>query len=113
MSEQRLAGYHAYAREHGVNRAVPDRAADRPAGVLDLFRLARYGREHAHLSGPLLVAANHRSFLDLFVIAITSRGGARCTSWPRSSCSISAGRAGSSPGSARSRSAAASPTPRR
>ena len=72
MNEQRLAGYHAYARQHGVNFVLYliARLIVRPASLI-WFRLARYGREHAHLSGPLLVAANHRSFLDPFVIAIT------------------------------------------
>jgi len=32
------------------------------------FRLQRIGREHLPESGPLLLAANHRSFLDPFVI---------------------------------------------
>ena len=32
------------------------------------FRLQRVGREHLPRSGPLLLAANHRSFLDPFVI---------------------------------------------
>ena len=32
------------------------------------FRLQRTGREHLPASGPLLLAANHRSFLDPFVI---------------------------------------------
>ena len=72
VSEQRLAGYHAYAREHGANFMLYliARLIVQPACLI-WFRLARYGREHAHLSGPLLVAANHRSFLDPFVIAIT------------------------------------------
>ena len=37
------------------------------------FRLGRIGREHIPLEGPVLVAANHRSFLDPFVIATMSR----------------------------------------
>jgi 1-acyl-sn-glycerol-3-phosphate acyltransferase len=32
------------------------------------FRLERHGAEHIPASGPLLLAANHRSFLDPFVI---------------------------------------------
>ena len=32
------------------------------------FRLQREGRENLPASGPLLLAANHRSFLDPFVI---------------------------------------------
>jgi len=37
------------------------------------FRLQRIGREHLPASGPLLLAANHRSFLDPFVIGCLVR----------------------------------------
>jgi glycerol-3-phosphate dehydrogenase (NAD(P)+) len=37
------------------------------------FRLQRVGREHLPRSGPLLLAANHRSFLDPFVIGTLVR----------------------------------------
>ena len=37
------------------------------------FRLQRIGREHLPRTGPLLLAANHRSFLDPFVIGALSR----------------------------------------
>lgn len=37
------------------------------------LRLGRIGREHLPRSGPLLLAANHRSFLDPFVIGALTR----------------------------------------
>jgi 1-acyl-sn-glycerol-3-phosphate acyltransferase len=37
------------------------------------FRLERIGREHIPSSGPVLLAANHRSFLDPFVIGALTR----------------------------------------
>jgi 1-acyl-sn-glycerol-3-phosphate acyltransferase len=37
------------------------------------FRLQRIGREHLPRRGPLLLAANHRSFLDPFVIGMLVR----------------------------------------
>jgi glycerol-3-phosphate dehydrogenase (NAD(P)+) len=37
------------------------------------FRLSRIGREHIPESGPIIFAANHRSFLDPFVIATMVR----------------------------------------
>jgi 1-acyl-sn-glycerol-3-phosphate acyltransferase len=37
------------------------------------FRLERIGREHIPTSGPVLLAANHRSFLDPFVIGALAR----------------------------------------
>ena len=37
------------------------------------FRLKRVGREHLPRSGPLLLASNHRSFLDPFVIGTLVR----------------------------------------
>ena len=74
------------------------------------FRYSRTGREHARVKGGLIVAANHRSFLDPFVV-----GG--CLPWGRPMNYVAKVelferrcRAGSSRGSAPSRSAAASPT---
>jgi glycerol-3-phosphate dehydrogenase (NAD(P)+) len=37
------------------------------------FRLERIGREHIPESGPVILAANHRSFLDPFVIGALTR----------------------------------------
>ncbi len=37
------------------------------------FRMSRIGREHIPATGPVIVAANHRSFLDPFVIGTMAR----------------------------------------
>ena len=37
------------------------------------FRLERIGREHIPGQGPVILASNHRSFLDPFVIAVMTR----------------------------------------
>src|ERR1700757_2848090 len=37
------------------------------------FRLSRIGREHIPASGPVIIASNHRSFLDPFVIGTMAR----------------------------------------
>ncbi len=72
MSQQRLQAYHEFARDHGVNAVLYllARLVVQPLCLI-WFRVARHGREHARLRGPLLVAANHRSFLDPFLIGIT------------------------------------------
>jgi glycerol-3-phosphate dehydrogenase (NAD(P)+) len=77
MSEERkkgllrprpLALYHERTRRRGVNSFVywPVRWIVKPA-ILVYFRLRRLGREHLP-SGSVILAANHRSFLDPFAI---------------------------------------------
>jgi len=64
-----LARYHEYTRRHGVNRVMYllARVLMTPF-FLTYFRYSRAGREHARLNGGLIVASNHRSFLDPFAI---------------------------------------------
>src|SRR2546423_2099169 len=71
MDEDQLLRYHEYTRKRGVNwlMYVIVRGILQP-GFLIYLRLSRGGRKHARgIKGPLIVAANHRSFLDPFVIA--------------------------------------------
>jgi len=69
-----LDGYHSYALDHGVNLAVYVivRAILQPV-FLVYFRMRRLGVEHVPRSGPVIFAANHRSFLDPFVIGCLTR----------------------------------------
>ncbi len=69
ISEERYERYHRFARERGTNRVLyyAARILLVPAFLIWL-RLGRHGREHARVSGGLIVASNHRSFLDPFVI---------------------------------------------
>src|SRR5215210_687174 len=64
---------HARARDKGANPLVYwlVRAVLQPFFHL-YFRLSRIGREHVP-DGPVIIAANHRSFLDPFVIATIAR----------------------------------------
>jgi 1-acyl-sn-glycerol-3-phosphate acyltransferase len=78
VSPERLAAYHRYTREHGVNWPLYllARVFLTPF-FLVYFRYGRTGREHARgIKGGLIVASNHRSFLDPFVA-----GG--CLPWRR------------------------------
>jgi 1-acyl-sn-glycerol-3-phosphate acyltransferase len=69
VTEERLLRNHAYTREHGVNWLLYLLARLVLGPFFRVyFRLSRHGREHARVKGGLIVAANHRSFLDPFVI---------------------------------------------
>ncbi len=65
---------HDRARGRGVNLPVYwlTRAVLQPFFFLYL-RMRRVGTEHMPTSGPVIFAANHRSFLDPFVIAMLQR----------------------------------------
>jgi 1-acyl-sn-glycerol-3-phosphate acyltransferase len=62
------------ARGRGVNPVVywGLRAILQPFFHL-YWRLSRIGREHIPAEGPFILASNHRSFLDPFVIAVMAR----------------------------------------
>jgi glycerol-3-phosphate dehydrogenase (NAD(P)+) len=71
---QELGGYRSRSLARGVNPFLywPIRAVLLPAFLI-YFRMQRIGREHLPGRGPLLLAANHRSFLDPFVIGMLVR----------------------------------------
>jgi glycerol-3-phosphate dehydrogenase (NAD(P)+) len=70
----RLSEFRERSLNRGVNRLLywVLRAILVPS-FLVYFRMQRIGREHLPRSGPLLLASNHRSFLDPFVIGMVVR----------------------------------------
>src|SRR5829696_10014066 len=68
------ASLHARAREKGVNPLMYwlVRGTLQPFFHL-YFRLSRIGREHIPTDGPVILASNHRSFLDPFILATLAR----------------------------------------
>jgi glycerol-3-phosphate dehydrogenase (NAD(P)+) len=77
VTPERLASYHAYTRKHSVNWPMYHVARFFLLPFfLIYFRLDRRGREYGRAKGGVIVAANHRSFLDPFVVGA-------CLPWRR------------------------------
>jgi 1-acyl-sn-glycerol-3-phosphate acyltransferase len=74
MTRGDLDDYRSYALDRGVNRALyfVVRAILQPTFHV-YFRMRRLGTEHVPKTGPVIFAANHRSFLDPFVIGCLTR----------------------------------------
>jgi glycerol-3-phosphate dehydrogenase (NAD(P)+) len=71
MDHERL---HKRAREHPANPVLYAIVRVTFQAFFHLyFRFERIGREHIPAKGPVLITANHRSFLDPFVIACMAR----------------------------------------
>jgi 1-acyl-sn-glycerol-3-phosphate acyltransferase len=66
--DEHLSPHHRQTREHGVNRPFywTVRLFLQPA-IHIYFRLRRTGHKHIP-KGPVILAANHRSFLDPFIV---------------------------------------------
>ena len=69
-----LPALHERTRERGVNPLVLwlVRAILQPFFHI-YFRMVRIGREHIPAEGPVILASNHRSFIDPFVIGTMVR----------------------------------------
>jgi 1-acyl-sn-glycerol-3-phosphate acyltransferase len=72
--DPRIAALHLRARGSGVNPLVYWIVrALLQTFFLTYLRMSRIGREHIPAHGPVIIAANHRSFLDPFVIATMAK----------------------------------------
>lgn len=73
-SEHQPSRLHTVTRTRGVNPLLYwfVRGILQPFFHL-YFRMTRIGREHIPAEGPVIVAANHRSFLDPFIIGTMAR----------------------------------------
>jgi 1-acyl-sn-glycerol-3-phosphate acyltransferase len=74
MDPAKLQPHHERARRRGVDPVVYwlARAVVQPVSHV-YFRMTRSGREHVPATGPVILAANHRSFLDPFLIGLVTR----------------------------------------
>src|SRR6202142_2245272 len=74
MAVNGLGDYHSRALDHGVSLwlYLVVRGILQPFFRV-YFRMRRLGMEHVPRSGPVIFAANHRSFLDPFVIGTLTR----------------------------------------
>ena len=74
VPEAQLHAFHARTRRKGVNPFVywPVRLSFQPFFRL-YFRMERIGRRHIPSSGGVILASNHRSFIDPFLIACLVR----------------------------------------
>ena len=70
----RLSRARAHTRRQPVRLLARPRACSSRSSTL-YFRMSRIGREHIPAEGPVILAANHRSFLDPFVIGTHGRAG--------------------------------------
>ena len=74
MAGYEAGEYHSYAVDRGVNFVVYVIVRGILQPIFHLyFRMRRFGREHIPRTGPVILAANHRSFLDPFVIGCLTR----------------------------------------